>query len=186
MYCCWQPDTSTEGYVWIFSITSPEQCQATTLWMTVNVKLALHWTTLGHQMSLLGVNLHCSLLKKWPHEHWAMYIDCSVLLLLLLLLLLLFHVVVVHGSLCINSYRRTTWILHSNNNKSSRKINLYLNCLLLFVWLFMMPTMSEVCSCSSVVVDSQVKLTEQQQNDAIATTTIRSIYCKFDNLFAFI
>ena len=110
------------------------------------------------------------LLKIWALEHWAMYVDSSVLLLLL------FHVVVVYLSLCIHNSWWTITKLHSNNNNNNnntnKKINLqkivwsfcskYLCCycvILLLLFLF-------ICSCGSTITDE-----EQQQHETVTTTT---------------
>ena len=74
------------------------------------------------------------LLKIWALEHWAMYVDCSVLLLLLL-----FHVfvVIVCLSLCIHNYRWTTTKLHSKQQQQQKR-SIYINCSIFLFWLFML------------------------------------------------
>ena len=126
-------------------------------------------------MPLLGRGSVCivSPQKIWALQHWAIYVDCSVLLLSLFLLF--------HSCCCccclsviVHNYRWTTTKLHSNNSSSSsnnnnnKKINLhkflnlffsdYTCCyyvLLLLLFLF-------ISHCVSTITDEK-----QQQHRAI-------------------
>ena len=175
MYCTWSPDASMERYVCILSIASLQNVKPTLL-MTVNVKLPLYSIPLDHQMSLLGVHLHCisSNYELLNIEECIQFTLCccscccssssSYCFMSLLLL-------ICHCASTITDEQQQNYMVRTKTTTEGTKTLNSINFSIFLFWLIMLLPCNFffifwfVCSCGSTVKDA-----EQQQHDTVATT----------------